>query len=75
MICNGKFATQKKKYSLTWSPIPVIIGEFQKAANLATGSRANAQAGPINAITESRKCISAASPGAIAPEQDGYLYG
>lgn len=53
--------------------MPVMIGEFQKAANLATGSSANAHAGPIYAIAESRKCISAARPGANAPEHDGYL--
>lgn len=55
----------------TWSPIPVIIGVFQYAARRATGSNANAQAGPMNAITSSRKCISAASPGALAPEHEG----
>lgn len=56
---------------ITWSPIPVIIGAFQYAANRATGSNANAQAGPINAITLSWKYISAARPGARAPEHDG----
>lgn len=56
---------------VTWSPIPVIIGVFQYAASLATGSNAKAQAGPIKAITSSLKCISAANPGALAPEHVG----
>lgn len=49
---------------LTWSPIPVMIGKFQNAANLATGSNAKAHAGPMNAITLSEKYILAANPGA-----------
>lgn len=51
--------------------MPVMIGVFQYAAKRATGSRAKAHAGPMNAITSSRKCISAARPGARAPEHDG----
>lgn len=47
------------------------MGEFQYAANLATGSKAKAQAGPMKAITSSLKCMSPANPGALAPEQDG----
>jgi len=57
--------------TLTWSPIPVMIGRFQKAASLATGSNAKAHAGPMNAMTLSTKYILAANPGAWAPEQDG----
>lgn len=38
---------------------PVITGVFQYAASLATPSNANAQAGPIKAITLSWKCKSA----------------
>jgi len=48
-----------------------MIGRFQNAASLATGSNAKAQAGPMNAITLSTKYILAANPGAWAPEQDG----
>lgn len=48
-----------------------MIGVFQYAANRATGSSAKAHAGPINAITSSLKCISAAKPGALAPEHVG----
>lgn len=48
-----------------------MIGKFQNAANLATGSNANAHAGPMNAMTLSVKYILAANPGASAPEHDG----
>lgn len=67
------FRCIKFSYKLlyTWSPIPVIIGVFQYAAKRATGSKAKAQDGPINAMTSSRKCMSPAKPGAIAPEQLG----
>lgn len=70
---NKLFASRRLLllHFITWSPIPVMTGVFQYEARRATGSRANAQAGPMKAITSSRKCMSAASPGDFAPEHFG----
>jgi hypothetical protein len=50
--------------------MPVMIGMFQKSANLATGSNAKAHAGPMKAITFCLNFMSAANPGDMLPEQN-----